>query len=92
MEKVNEAKIIKVIGDYKIVEWFANAIQDEDNTRSCYGDIYETKAQAEEEHPGDEILTGYGIIDKTGYSPDSTLDWYDTPKEAEVYIKKNLEN
>lgn len=91
MKEPNKSNVIKTIGGYKIVKWFANAVYG-DGEVPYYGDIYQTEAQAEAEHPGDRILIGYGVIDSAGCIPDNAADWYDTVEEAEEYIKENLEN
>lgn len=85
MLSVNQTKIIKVIGKCRIIELYANAIPTGSQT-FCYGDIYGTKAEVAAAHPDNEILTGYGIIDETGYSPENASDWYNTSREAERWI------
>ena len=89
MKRVCEAKIIKEVGKYKIVELYADIIDDEGD-KPYIGDIYETKSELRENHPNSKILTGYGIIDDTGYSPSNTLDWYSTSEKAESYILEHL--
>ena len=86
MKRVCEAKIIKEVGEYKIVELYSNIIEEEGE--NC--DIYETKSELKKDHPNSKILTGYGIIDDTGYSPSNTLDWYSTSEKAENYILEYL--
>lgn len=90
MNRVCEAKVIKEVGNYKVVELYANSISD-NGEKPYYGDIYETMEDAKKEHPNCLIITGYGIIDETGYSPENTLDWYDIPEDAEQYIYEKLE-
>lgn len=42
-------------------------------------DIYDSLDDAQREHPYDQIMVGYGIIDKnTGLLLEGTKDWYDT--------------
>lgn len=89
MKRVCEAKIIKEVGGYKIVELYSNIIEEE-GENPYIGDIYETKPELKKDHPNSKILTGYGIIDDTGYSPSNTLDWYSTSEKAESYILEYL--
>lgn len=61
----------------KIVTLYAN----DDN--GIYGDIFNTPEEVEEAHPGETILTGYGILDTdTGYLVDESKDFYSTVTEA----------
>lgn len=46
-------------------------------------DIYDSLEDAQREHPHDQIMVGYGIVDKnTGLLLDDTKDWYDTYDSA----------
>lgn len=63
---------------YKVQTVFANKTE-----AGIYGDVYDFRSEAEREHPGAEILTGYCVISETtGFVADGCNDWNDTISAA----------
>jgi len=76
---------------YKVQTIFANKTED-----GIYGDIYDFRSDAEREHPGAEILTGYCVIDVgLGLIPEGCNDWNDSISDAikdyEEHVVPSLE-
>jgi len=66
----------------KIVQLFANK-----NTDDIYGDIYTSPKQCIADHPDDEVLVGYGVMDTmTEFLVDTSADFYRTEADAEAFI------
>lgn len=75
---MKKAEIVKEIKSLGVAKVYAN----EDN--GCYGDIFNTKQEVLECHPGAKVLEGYVVIDiNSGYCPNESKDWHDTLEEAE---------
>lgn len=63
-----------------------------DQEMGGYGDIYTTPDDVRKDHPDDEILTGFGVLDgATGFMHDESADWYDTEEEALAFIRAKKE-
>lgn len=63
---------------YKVQTVFANKTD-----AGIYGDIYDFKSEADREHPGAEILTGYCVISEaTGFVAEGCNSWNDTISDA----------
>lgn len=46
-------------------------------------DVYDSLEEVQKEHPCEQIMVGYGIMDEnTGLLLDGTKDWYDTYDSA----------
>lgn len=70
-------------GRLHVVRQYANR----DPESGFYGDIYATPEDARKDHPEDEVLTGFGVLDAgTGFIADEADDWYDTEDEALAFI------
>lgn len=91
MEKKKE--VVKEMGQYLIVKYYADTLYtngDKENGSPYYGDIYLTKEDVLKEHPGAEVMEGFGFIEKeTGYQPDDTPDWFDSIEEVMEYIEEH---
>lgn len=71
-----------------VTKLYANA----DRENGWYGDIYNTPDDVRKDHPDDEILTGFGVLDGgTGFLHDESADWYDTEEEALLFIRQKRE-
>ena len=78
MTKVYEGYRKDLDGRYQIVTVYAN--QDDDYE---YGDIYATRCEAAKNHPDDNIIFGFCVVDTaTGFIPEDCNDWNDTIEEA----------
>lgn len=67
-------EIVDNVGNLAIIKLYSN----KDDSINIFGDIYEKESECLKEHPGDEVLTGCGILDfNTGYSPDDSADIYE---------------
>ncbi len=68
----------------KIVSLFANKNED-----GIYGDIYTSLEDCRNDHPNDEALVGFGVVDEdSGYLVDESDDFYPTEAEAQQFIDK----
>lgn len=66
-----------------VVKLYANL----DREFDMYGDIYDTPEDVQKDHPDDEILHGFGVLDgATGFLRDGSADWYETEDEALAFI------
>lgn len=78
---------IDVSEDLMIKVAFANTIVD-----NLYGNIYKQLAHARYENPGENLMIGYIVVNKsTGLCPDMSRDWYFTVDEAKEHIDKNFQ-
>lgn len=66
-----------------VITLFANL----DGATGIYGDIYTDRGECLENHPGDEVLTGFGVLDaSTALLVSDSADFYDTAIEAQAFI------
>jgi hypothetical protein len=50
-------------------------------------DIYSDREECLQDHPNDEVLEGFGVLDtETGFCTDDSDDWYETEEDAQEYI------
>lgn len=67
----------------RVITLFANL----DANTGIYGDIYTDRGECHENHPGSEILTGFGVLDtSTGMLVTESTDFYDSVTEAQDFI------
>lgn len=67
-----------------IVTLFANL----DPASGGYGDIYTDQQQCLEEHPGQKVLLGYGVLDvTTGLLADDAEDFCHTVEDAREFLE-----
>lgn len=66
-----------------VVKIYANL----DRASDIYGDIYDTLDDVRKDHPGDEILHGFGVLDgATGFLAEGSEDWYEVEDDALAFI------
>ena len=78
----NNQIVLREIGKYKIVPFYANVDKDLSDDYPVYGDIYCTLEDALLNHQNEELIMGFGIVDTNGISPEWTKDWYWTIESA----------
>lgn len=66
---------------YKIEIVCANKLED-----GCYGDIYTSITECRNEHPHDEIIKGFHVINLIN-TDEETPDWFWTIEEAESWCR-----
>lgn len=86
MDKKRE--VVQEVGNYLVVKTYADTLYT--NGQPYYGDIYSSEADVLKDHPGAEVMHGFGFVDKeTGYQPDDAPDWFDSVEETVEYIGEN---
>jgi hypothetical protein len=66
----------------KTVTLFANKNED-----GIYGDIYSSAEECLKEHPNDDVLVGFGVMNEdTGLCVDESDDFYATEADAQRFI------
>lgn len=74
-------QVVETYQNTQIIKLYSNK---EDGT---YGDIYVSEQELLIDHPEAKVLHGFGVTyAKSGYSPDSSDDWYWTLDDAVRYV------